>query len=186
VQAKRAANKVSGDGQPAAARGQGPIGRDRWIRIDLTAQRLELRTGERITATFPVSTAACGAGERSGSNQTPRGAHEVAELIGSDAPSGAVFVGRVPTGEVCTPELRAESPERDWILSRIVWLSGLEDGVNRGGDVDTRSRYIYIHGTPEDQPMGVPRSHGCIRMRNADVIELFERLETGTRVQIDE
>jgi lipoprotein-anchoring transpeptidase ErfK/SrfK len=127
-----------------------------------------------------------GAGERIGSQQTPRGAHEVRELIGEGAPCGAVFVGRHATGEVCTRELRAANPDRDWILSRVIWLSGLEDGRNQGGEVDTYDRYIYIHGTPEDEAVGQPHSHGCIRMRNEDIIELFELLEIGTHVQIDE
>lgn len=160
--------------------------RDRWLRIDLAAQQLIVVDGDRIAASFPVSTSAKGAGEFSGSAQTPRGAHEVRALIGDRAPCGAVFVGRQPTGEICTPELRAMYPDRDWILTRVIWLSGLEDGRNRGGDVDTYDRYIYIHGTPDDEPVGEPRSHGCIRMRNADVIALFAMVEIGTRVQIDE
>jgi hypothetical protein len=160
--------------------------RNRSIRIDLTTQQLEVLEGDRVAARYPVSTSAKGAGERMGSEQTPRGAHEVRELIGAGAPCGAVFVGREPTGEVCTSELRAASPGRDWILSRVIWLSGLETGRNQGGEVDTYERYIYIHGTPDDEPVGEPRSHGCIRMRNEDVIELFELLEVGTRVRIDE
>jgi len=160
--------------------------RDRWLRIDLAAQQLEVVDGDRIAASFAVSTAERGAGERSGSAQTPRGAHAVRELIGDRAPCGTVFVGRQPTGEICTRELRAAHPDRDWILSRVIWLAGLEDGRNRGGDVDTYDRFIYIHGTPDDEPVGVPRSHGCIRMRNADVIALFAMVEIGTRVQIEE
>src|SRR5690606_7361302 len=131
-----------------------------------------------------VSTAANGAGEREGSGCTPRGRHVVRARIGAGAPPGAVFRGRRPTGEVWSPELAAQHPERDWILSRILWLSGCEPGFNRLGEVDTMRRYIYIHGTPNDQPMGVPLSHGCVRMRNADVIELFERVPVGTEVLI--
>jgi lipoprotein-anchoring transpeptidase ErfK/SrfK len=160
--------------------------RGRWVQIKLERQQLEVIEGTRVTASYPVSTSARGAGERAGSEQTPRGAHEVRELIGNDAPCGAVFVGREPTGEVCTPELRASNPARDWILSRVIWLSGLDEGRNRGGDVDTYDRYIYIHGTPDDEPVGEARSHGCIRMRNDDVIALFAMLEVGTLVQIDE
>jgi lipoprotein-anchoring transpeptidase ErfK/SrfK len=159
---------------------------DRTLRISLRRQQLEVLEGARVTACYPVSTSAKGAGERVGSEQTPRGAHEVRELIGEGAPSGAVFVGRRLTGEVCTRELRAASPDRDWILSRVIRLSGLEAGRNAGGEVDTHGRLIYIHGVPDDEPMGEPRSHGCIRMRNDDVIELFEMLEIGTLVQIDE
>ncbi len=158
----------------------------RWIRIRIATQELELLEGTRVLASYGVSTSARGAGERIGSEQTPRGAHEIAALIGAGAPRGAAFVGRRPTGEICTPELRAARPDRDWILSRVIWLQGTEEGRNRGGDVDTLSRYIYIHGTPESEPIGVPRSHGCIRMRNDDVIALFDLLEPGVLVQIDD
>ena len=157
---------------------------ERWIRVDVDRQELELREGERVLRQFPVSTAAKGVGEVEGSEQTPRGLHEIRERIGAGAEPGAVFVGREPTGEVLTPALRAAHPDRDWILSRVLWLSGLEEGRNRGGNVDSHARYIYIHGTPDDEPMGVPRSHGCVRMRNTDVIALFELTETGTRVEI--
>ena len=160
--------------------------RERWIRISLATQRLELLEGQRVLATYRVSTSARGAGERFGSERTPRGRHEVRELIGHGAPPGAVFVGREPTGEICSPELEAAHPDRDWILSRVIWLGGVEDGRNRGGDVDTFSRYIYIHGTPDGEPLGEPRSHGCIRMRNADVIALFDLVAPGMLVQIDE
>jgi L,D-transpeptidase YbiS len=152
----------------------------------MATQRLDLLEGTRVLASYPVSTSARGAGERIGSEQTPRGAHEIVELIGAGERVGAVFVGRRPTGEICTPELCAARPERDWILSRVIWLAGTEDGRNRGGDVDTRSRYIYIHGTPDSEGIGVPRSHGCIRMRNDDVIALFDELECGMSVHIDE
>ena len=158
----------------------------RWIRVRIASQVLELLEGNEVVASYPVSTAARGVGERIGSEQTPRGKHEVRELIGEGAPSGAVFVGRRPTGEVCTPELQVANPDRDWILSRVIWLSGLEDGRNRGGDVDTYARYIYIHGAPECEPMGEPRSHGCIRMSNDHVIALFDAIETGMLVQVDE
>jgi lipoprotein-anchoring transpeptidase ErfK/SrfK len=152
----------------------------------MATQELELVEGERVLATYPVSTSKNGAGERIGSEQTPRGAHEIVELIGAGEPACAVFVGRRPTGETCTPELYAARPDRDWILSRVIWLGGTEAGRNRGGDVDTLSRYIYIHGTPFAEGIGVPRSHGCIRMRNHDVIALFDRLEPGMLVQIEE
>ena len=141
----------------------------RWIRIDLRAQRLEVLEGTRVVAAYPVSTSRRGAGELMGSEQTPRGAHEVRELIGGGAPCGAIFVGRKPTGEIFTEELRSANPDRDWILSRVIWLSGLEAGRNHGGDVDTYDRYIYLHGTPDGEPIGEPRSHGCVRMRNEDL-----------------
>ncbi|NMG04692.1 L,D-transpeptidase [Azoarcus taiwanensis] len=155
------------------------------IEIDIGTQRLTLLDQNGVlSAEYPVSTALNGPGEIEGSGCTPRGRHVVRARIGAGAPSGAVFRGRRPTGEVWTPELAARFPERDWILSRILWLSGCESGRNRLGAVDTMRRYIYIHGTPDDQPMGVPLSHGCIRMRNRDVIELFERVPVGTVVDI--
>jgi hypothetical protein len=159
---------------------------ERRIRIELGAQRLELLEGARVLAAFAVSTAARGAGEREGSFQTPRGLHEIRAKIGAGAPEGAVFAGRRPTGEVCTPERARAEPDRDWVLSRILWLRGLERGKNRLGRVDTMRRYIYIHGTPDEAALGTPASHGCIRMRNADVIALFDRVEPGTRVEIVE
>jgi hypothetical protein len=156
----------------------------RSIRVRLAEQVLELLEDGEVRDTWPVSTAARGAGERDGSERTPRGRHRICERIGAGAPEGAVFVGREPTGERCTPERFAAEPERDWILTRILWLEGLEPGRNRGGDVDTRSRFIYIHGSPDEARIGRPASHGCIRMRNADVGELFERVEVGTPVEI--
>ena len=105
-------------------------------------------------------------------------------MIGAEAPNCAVFVGRRPTGEICTPDLYAANPERDWILTRVIWLAGREEAKNLGGDVDTFARYIYIHGTPDDEPINEPRSHGCVRMRNDDVIALFDLIEPGIRVEI--
>lgn len=159
---------------------------DRWLRIHLAAQDLEVLEEERVVARFSVSTAAKGPGERLGSEQTPRGRHQIREMIGAGAPMNAVLVGRQLTGETFTPELRAANPGRDWILSRVIWLDGLEEGRNRGGDLDTCARYIYIHGTPDDEPMGAPHSHGCIRMRNEDVVALFEEVGVGTVVEIVE
>ena len=156
------------------------------IRVDLSAQRLELLEGTKVLASYPVSTAANGAGEREGTEQTPRGLHEVRAKIGAGAPKGAVFAGRRPTGEICTPELLEKEPDRDWILTRILWLRGLEVGKNRGGDVDSMRRYIYIHGTPHEATMGTEASHGCIRMRSADVIDLFDRVAQGDVVEIVE
>lgn len=156
------------------------------VRIDIAAQELELCEGERVLACYPVSTALKGVGEREGSECTPRGQHVVSEKFGENAPLNAVFVARKATGEVWSPELAAASPDRDWILTRILWLDGCETGRNRGGNVDTKRRFIYIHGTPENEPMGLPRSHGCIRMRNADIMELFDRVPEGTPVEIIE
>jgi lipoprotein-anchoring transpeptidase ErfK/SrfK len=155
------------------------------IRIDLAVQRLDLYAADgACIRRYAVSTALNGAGEVQDSGCTPRGRHRIRARIGAGAPAGAVFRGRRPTGEIWTPELAAQHPARDWILSRILWLCGCEPGRNRLGDVDSMRRYIYIHGTPDDQPMGVPLSHGCIRMRNHDVIELFELVPVGTCVEI--
>ena len=157
----------------------------RRIEVDLARQTLTLfdATGS-VLKRYSISSASKGAGERSGSERTPRGRHRIRALIGRGTPSGAVFRARRPTGEIWTAGLGTENPGRDWILSRILWLCGEEPGHNRGGSVDSQRRYIYIHGTPDDQPMGEPRSHGCLRMRNADVIELFELVEAGTPVDI--
>jgi len=157
------------------------------IRVDLGRQCLELfgKDGACIRR-YAVSTGERGAGERSGSLCTPRGRHRIRARIGAGAPAGAVFRGRRPTGEVWSREFAAAHPGRDWILSRILWLCGEEPGRNRGGEVDTMRRYIYLHGTGDDQPMGVARSHGCVRMRNRDIIELFELVPGGTVVEIFE
>jgi len=158
----------------------------RHIRVDLSAQRLDLFEGTGVLLSYPVSTASKGPGEHDGTEQTPRGIHEVRAKIGAGATEGAVFVGRRPTGEVCTPELMRIEPNRDWILTRILWLRGLEVGRNRLGDVDSMRRYIYIHGTPYEDAIGSIASHGCVRMRNSDVIELFEQVEVGDIVEIIE
>jgi lipoprotein-anchoring transpeptidase ErfK/SrfK len=156
------------------------------IDIDLGAQRLKLLDGTRTVAEFQVSTAAKGAGEQQGSEQTPRGRHVVRAKIGAGAAVGTVFVGRRPTGEVWDPALAAREPGRDWILTRILWLSGREVGRNRLGKVDTMRRYIYIHGAPDGLPLGVAASHGCIRMRDRDVVALFDAVPVGTPVDIHE
>ncbi len=139
-----------------------------------------------VTAKYAVSTAANGAGCEKDSGCTPLGAHIIRAKIGAGVEPNAVFVGRRFTGEICTPELMAQFPNRDWILTRILWLSGTEIGKNRLGNVDTMQRYIYIHGTPDSTDMGEVGSHGCVRMRNADVIELFDLVEAGTKVFISE
>lgn len=155
-----------------------------WILIELATQRLLLCAEDQVLRQYPVSTAANGAGERIGSGCTPRGLHRVRLKIGAGCPLGAVFVRRRPTGEIYSEALAASYPGRDWILTRILWLTGCEPGRNRGGEVDTLRRFIYIHGCPDHEPMGVPRSHGCIRMRNQDIIELFESVPQGTLVEI--
>jgi L,D-transpeptidase YbiS len=152
--------------------------------ISLTRQTLQVVRAGRVEREFLVSTSRHGPGERRGSLCTPRGRHVIRAKIGQGLPAGAVLRGRRPTGEVFSPALDQAEPGRDWILSRILWLSGLEPGRNRRGDVDTMRRYIYIHGTPDREPMGVPFSHGCIRMRNADVCWLFDAVMPGTRVNV--
>lgn len=157
------------------------------IRICIASQTLDLLDDAgALVRRYPVSTAANGAGERSGSYCTPRGRHIIRAKIGAGQPANTVFVKRRPTGEIYTPELKAQYPGRDWILTRILWLSGCEPGFNRLGEVDTMRRYIYIHGTPDEMVLGRPGSRGCVRMRNADLVELFERVEVGTPVEIVE
>lgn len=159
-------------------------GRGPAIVIDLQQQTLDWYGAGGEHQRWPVSTALKGPGEAEHSGCTPRGEHYVRALIGKGQPEATVFVARRPTGETWSAELSKQQPERDWILSRIIWLCGLETGFNRGPGVDTFRRYIYIHGTPDSEPMGEPRSHGCIRMRNRDVIDLFDRLTPGVPVTI--
>ena len=160
------------------------VNRERVIRVSIPEQQLTLAVEGRTAACYPVSTALNGPGERRGSGCTPRGWHRIRIKIGDGLPPDAVFVGRRPTGEIYHPELAARHPERDWILTRILWLTGLEPGCNRGGDRDTLRRFIYIHGCPDTAPLGVPLSHGCIRMHNPDLLALFERVAAGDRVFI--
>ena len=154
------------------------------INISLAAQTLTLNADDGAAQVWSVSTAANGPGEQEGSGCTPRGSHIIRACIGAGQPQAAVFVGRRPTGEVWTPALSDAFPARDWILTRILWLSGCEPGVNRLGRVDSMRRFIYIHGTPDTEPMGVPRSHGCVRMRNTDILDLFGRVTAGCPVDI--
>jgi len=152
--------------------------------VYLASQTLELLEGDQVLRCYAVSTASNGPGEQCDSGCTPRGMHRVRIRIGDGCPEGAVFVRRRATGEIYDAELERQNPARDWVLTRILWLTGLEAGRNRGGRVDTLRRYIYIHGCPDTEPMGEPRSHGCIRMRNTDVIGLFDSVTTGTLVEI--
>lgn len=154
--------------------------------VSIQDQRLRLQLANGGYVDYPVSTALNGPGEQSGSGCTPRGRHSVRIVIGRGLPANTVFVGRRPTGELYSPELGLANPERDWILCRILWLQGQESGFNRGGQVDSLRRYIYIHGTPDTEPMGIPLSHGCIRMRNSDLVDLAELVSAGTEVMIQE
>ena len=155
------------------------------IEVNLAAQTLMLLYGDGRLVAYPVSTAARGRGCMNGSYCTPVGRHRVRLKIGGGCPPGSVFVGRRATGEVLTEELRLATPDRDWILSRLLWLEGMEPGINRGGDVDTLRRFVYIHGTADEARIGEPASHGCIRMRNDDIVELFDLVPAGTEVLID-
>jgi len=157
------------------------------IEIDLGIQSARLfADDDELLAQYLISSARNGAGERNGSFCTPRGLHIIRAKIGSGQPLNAVFVRRRPTGEIYDADLAAQHPARDWILTRILWLSGCEVGFNRLGDVDTMRRYIYIHGTPDSVVLGKPGSIGCIRMHNNDLLDLFERVNVGDQVVIHE
>ncbi|MFI0473903.1 L,D-transpeptidase family protein [Halomonas sp. HMF6819] len=153
-----------------------------WLEIDLTEQCLRAWQGTCVVHECAVSTGENGVGQNEGSGQTPSGWHYVRASIGAGLAENAVFRGRRFTGEVFTPALGEQHPERDWILTRILWLCGLERGVNRGGSVDSQRRYIYLHGTPPDEPMGVAASHGCVRLRNRDLLWVFDVAVPGTPV----
>ncbi|MCU7845855.1 MAG: L,D-transpeptidase [Candidatus Thiodiazotropha sp. (ex Monitilora ramsayi)] len=157
---------------------------NRSLRIEVLNQKLMCMDDGHPARTYPVSTGLAGSGEQIGSGCTPRGKHQIRLKIGEGCPLETVFVGRRPTGEVYNSALAERSPGRDWVLTRILWLTGLESGVNRGGEVDTLRRYIYIHGTPEEHLIGQPVSHGCIRMRSRDLIELFDWTFNGMPVEI--
>lgn len=158
-----------------------------FVRISIAEQLLTLfdERGHALCC-YPVSTASKGAGEAFGSYCTPRGKHIIRAKIGAGVPENTVFIARRPNGEIYSPELAAAFPGRDWILTRILWLSGCEAGFNRLGQVDTMRRFVYIHGAPDTAQMGVPGSHGCVRMSNADLIDLFDRVPCYTPVEICE
>ncbi|HHZ70396.1 MAG TPA: L,D-transpeptidase [Methylococcaceae bacterium] len=157
-----------------------------FLDIDLNAQNLSVIRNGEVCRRFVVSTAKNGPGEQAGSECTPRGWHKIKAKIGARAPRHTVFSGRRPTGEIYGASLAKTFPERDWILTRILWLVGLEPGRNRYGSVDSGWRYIYIHGSPDDLVTATPQSHGCVRMKNQDVIALFDLALTGERVLIHE
>jgi L,D-transpeptidase YbiS len=151
------------------------------IIVSVHEQMLHHRRSSGVWHAYPVSTSANGTGNRRDSFQTPLGKHRIFSKIGEGLPMYTAFIGRQPVG-IYIPG--AEDAYRDWILTRILWLEGLETGRNRRGNVDTRSRYIYIHGTHDEDAIGSPASHGCIRMRNSDILELFSHCREGERVLI--
>lgn len=157
-----------------------------YLDIAIAEQRLRYMENGVVLAEYPVSTAKNGPGEQKGSYCTPTGWHKICAKIGTGLPIHTVFSARRPTGEIYTPQLAEQQPQRDWILSRILWLRGLEPGKNRYGAVDSTWRYIYIHGSPDELMTGRPQSHGCVRMLNADVTALFDAVAVGCRVLIHE
>lgn len=160
--------------------------KQRYIYISVAEQRLQLIDKQNILLEVQISTAKNGVGEQSGSECTPRGWHKIQAKIGANCPENTVFVGRRTTGERWSESLQQQYPNRDWILTRIMWLSGLQAGLNRFGKQDTMARYVYIHGCPESHTMGVATSHGCIKMKNTEVAALFDQVEVGIPVFIDE
>jgi len=163
-----------------------PHNSDSFLDISIGTQQLCIVENGHVVKSYPVSTAKNGAGELMGSECTPTGWHRIRAKIGADKPMQTVFVGRRATGEIYNADLARQYPQRDWILTRILWLGGLEPGKNRYGKVDTTWRYIYIHGCPDELMTGSPDSHGCIRMKNSDVLDLFNRVDAGIKVYIHE
>ena len=159
------------------------------ILVSISEQRLRgfdhaSCSNEAKVMDVPISTAKNGVGQQFGSECTPLGEHRIRAKIGTEQAANTVFIGRRPTGEIYSPELDKQNPNRDWILTRILWLCGNEIGFNRAGQVDTQRRYVYIHGAPDSHAMGEPSSHGCIKMRNSDIIALFDQVEVGTIVTL--
>lgn len=156
-----------------------------WLLVDVAQQQLFLMSSaDVVLQTWPIATGLAGVGESEGSGCTPRGWHRIRAAIGAGEDARAVFRGRRPTGEIWSPELSEQFPERDWILGRILWLCGEEVGFNRGGQVDTQRRYIYLHAVPDSKPMGVPASQGCINLQPAAMLAVFDLVAVGTRVFI--
>jgi len=141
---------------------------------------------EKIVFEYPVSTSSFGMGNQNGSFKTPLGEHSIAQKIGADCAINEVFIGRVPQGGLEALQTAGKTLPEDIITSRILWLEGKEPGVNNGEGIDSYQRYIYIHGTSEEEKIGLPASHGCIRMRNQDVVDLFNHVDEGCRVLIQE
>ena len=155
------------------------------IKVIIETQTLELYNNNVLIKTYPISSAKNGVGQEYGSFKTPLGKHRICEKIGESAPVNTVFKARIPTGELYSPALEAQSPEcKDWILTRILWLEGLEEGLNKGENVDTKNRKIYIHASPDSRPMQKPFSHGCITLHNEEMLDLFEKVPLNTEIEI--
>ncbi|MDH5479999.1 MAG: L,D-transpeptidase [Nitrosomonas sp.] len=155
------------------------------INISIAQQQLDLVDDSgNIIKQYSISSAKNGVGQENSSFCTPLGKHIIRAKIGAGQAINTIFIRRRPTGEIYTPELGIRYPKRDWILTRILWLSGCERGFNRLGTVDTMRRYVYIHGSPDSVEMGEPGSRGCIRMRNDDLLALFDVVNAGVNVEI--
>lgn len=155
-----------------------------FIVVDTKNQQLYLFEKRKVQAEYPISSSAIGVGSAAGSNRTPLGLHKIAEKFGDGQPIGMIFKAREPSGVLAHIEKRPIKGQGDDVTTRIMWLQGLEPGINEGKGVDSHARYIYIHGTPEEGLIGTPESHGCIRMNNTQVIELFNQVPVGTLVDI--
>ncbi|HXH17803.1 MAG TPA: L,D-transpeptidase [Chitinophagales bacterium] len=158
----------------------------RFLLVNIDRQEMYLVKNEVIEKSYRISSSKYGTGNQQGSGKTPLGVHRIAEKIGKNAKPNTIFAGRKDTGKIATIITDSLDIDTDDVTSRILWLEGLEPGINKGKGIDSRARYIYIHGTPEEGLIGTPASHGCIRMYNQDVIELFDWVNTGTLVVIEE
>ena len=154
------------------------------ILVDISEQRLYLKSGEQTLVSYPISTSKYGEGSKENSFKTPLGNHIIKEKIGENAPINTIFISRINTKNIASIENKPKNTENDYVTSRIMWLEGEENGVNKGPGIDSYERYIYIHGTHEEGLIGVKASHGCIRMFNVDVIDLYDRIYNGTKVII--
>jgi len=155
-----------------------------FIVVSVREQKLYLFKNRRLDHVYPVSTSAVGVGSKAGSNRTPLGLHRIAQKFGAGEPLGMIFKSRRPTGKIAHIQTKPIKGDGDDVTTRIMWLEGMQPGVNKGPGVDSHARYIYIHGTPEEGLIGTPESHGCVRMKNRDVVRLFRQVATGTLVDI--
>lgn len=159
---------------------------NKQVIVNIATQELTVLESDKPLFKCPASTAANGPGNKLGSYCTPLGKHVIRAKIGAGLPIGAVLKGRRWTGEICDADSYRQDPDRDWILTRVLWLSGCQPGYNRFGDVDTMKRYVYIHGTPDAVDLTKPKSRGCVRVANQDVLKLFDMLPPATPVVITE